>query len=281
MSTEKRKVLVVDDDPDVLGMVCEWLIAHGFDVLQATNGLEALLQVKRTRPAAVVLDIMMPRLGGLDALKRIQAFDPAIVVVVVSANLDDEIERQARALGAAACLAKPIALPDLLGALGGPVKTPPAARQPASAARPPASPEPSTNGCVLVVDDDREIRTMLQETLKAWGYTSRSAADAAEALRAIVNEPPDIMLLDIDMPGLHGTDALPAIRAVAPNLPVIMVSGTTSEQTAKRALALGAFDYVTKPVDLVYLAGSLEAAMAARRSEPARVGSGRGRPPRN
>ncbi|MGH7326191.1 MAG: response regulator [Candidatus Rokuibacteriota bacterium] len=266
MSTEKRKVLVVDDDPDVLAMVCEWLLTHGFEVLRATNGLEALLQVKRARPGAVVLDVMMPRLGGLDALKRIRAFDPAATVVVLSANLHADVERQARSLGATACLPKPIALPDLLRALGGPAKASPGERQSPSAARGPVAPEPATGGCVLVVDDDREMRTMLQEALGGWGYATRSAADGAAALRAIVNEPPDIVLLDIDMPGLRGTDALPAIRAVAPDAQVIMVSGTTSEETAKRALALGAFDYVIKPVDLAYLAGSIEAALAARRA---------------
>jgi DNA-binding NarL/FixJ family response regulator len=57
--------------------------------------------VKRQRPAVVVLDVMMPRLGGLEALRRIRAFHPEAKVVIVSGNLDDEVRRQALALGAA------------------------------------------------------------------------------------------------------------------------------------------------------------------------------------
>src|SRR5207302_9975363 len=70
------------------------------DLVEAANGLEALLQVKRSRPAGVVLDLLMPRLGGLDALKRIRTFDPAIRIVVITGSPDPELVRQAKALGA-------------------------------------------------------------------------------------------------------------------------------------------------------------------------------------
>src|SRR5438093_862314 len=113
-----RKALVVDDDADIRDMLAEQLTTHGFEVLTAGNGLEALLHVKRERPAVVVLDVMMPRLGGLETLKRIRAFHPEAKVVVVSGRLDGEVRRQALALGAAGVLEKPVSLPDLLRALG-------------------------------------------------------------------------------------------------------------------------------------------------------------------
>jgi YesN/AraC family two-component response regulator len=91
-----------------------------------------------------------------------------------------------------------------------------------------------------------------------------AVADAATAIRKIVDAAPDVMLLDIDMPGLTGTGALPTIRAVAPRTAVIMVSGTTDEQVAKSALALGAFDYVVKPVNFDYLPQSLETLRAMK-----------------
>ena len=65
-----------------------------------------------------------------------------------------------------------------------------------------------------------------------------------------MEDPPDVVLLDIEMPGLAGADALIAIQAVAPAVKVIMVSGTSDAALAQRTLARGAFDYVTKPVDL-------------------------------
>ena len=89
-------------------------------------------------------------------------------------------------------------------------------------------------------------------------------ADGATAVREVVVSAADVILLDIDMPGLVGVDALPTIRAVAPQTVVIMVSGTTDTETAKRALAYGAFDCVVKPIDFEYLTRSLEAAIITR-----------------
>lgn len=265
------RVLVVDDDLDVREVLAEYLGMHGFEVLQATNGLEALLQVKRMRPSGVVLDLQMPRLGGFEALKRIRAFDRTIAVVVVTAEVDVDVHQQAQALGAAAVLIKPLAPADLLAALAcappsspssvelstSPLEVPsPGGRPVASAAR------------VLVVDDDPEVRAMLEDFLAQRGYQPRGAADGATAVREIVQAPPDIVLLDIQMPGLSGVEALPTIRAVAPRVAVIMVSGTNDVDVAKRALACGAFDYVVKPIDFSYLTRSLETALMMNALEP-------------
>jgi CheY-like chemotaxis protein len=112
-----KRVVVVDDDVEVRAITSEYLRTHGLEVIEAANGLEALLYFKRSRPAAVILDLRMPRLGGLDALKRMVAFDPNVHVVVVTGETNADLRRQALALGAKAALAKPVAPPDLLAAL--------------------------------------------------------------------------------------------------------------------------------------------------------------------
>jgi len=90
----------------------------------------------------------------------------------------------------------------------------------------------ASQGRVLVVDDDLAMREMLNEFATLKGYTARSASSGADALRAVVEDPPDVVLLDIEMPGLAGADALVAIRAVAPAVKVIMVSGTSDAALA-------------------------------------------------
>jgi DNA-binding NtrC family response regulator len=114
---------------------------------------------------------------------------------------------------------------------------------------------------VLVVDDDADLRALLEEFLVGRGHRVRSESDATSALRAIVSRAPAVVLLDIEMPGLRGVDALPAIRALAPATAVIMISGVDDADLAKQALARGAFDYIVKPPDLNYLAQSLQAAI--------------------
>ncbi len=260
--------VVVDDEPEFAAILSEYLTLCGFDVKQAAHGLEALMHVKRERPRLVLLDVHMPRLGGLDALRRIRAFDPNITVVVVTADADPELQRQALALGAARVLLKPMNPLDLGPALGLPSLDTTASAPPAESSVP-ESPEPpaATGGLILVVDDDPEMRAMLEDFLTIQGHRSRSAGDSLAALIAIEQEPPDVVLLDIDMPGLSGADALPAIRTVAAGVKVIMVSGTHGAEISKRFLAQGAFDYVAKPIDFAYLARSLEAALRVRRMQ--------------
>lgn len=264
--TDRQTVLVADDDPALRGTMAEYLRAHGFNVVEAGNGLEALREVDVRRPAAAVLDLTMPRLGGLNALKWIRAFDPAITVVVTTGVEDAGLHSQALALGAARVLVKPVALPDLVATLqsphahsgGGPGILTPAPET--SRTRRPR--QPAAAGRILVVDDEPEVCKILERLLIKRGYQTRSAADGAAAVRAVLDEAPDVVLLDIAMPGLGGIEALTAIRAIAPEVKVIMVSGQGDLDLAKRALAYGAFDYITKPVDPAYLTVSLQVALA-------------------
>ena len=106
---------------------------------------------------------------------------------------------------------------------------------------------------VLIVDDEPDIRDTLTDLLAADGYQVTTAGDGAAALPYVVEQRPDLVLLDVDMPRLRGVEALVAIRALSPTTRVIMMSGKADLDEAKRALSLGAFDYVTKPFDLAYL----------------------------
>ncbi len=252
-------------------MIAEYLTMQGFTVLQAANGLEGLLHVHRSAPRVVILDLRMPRLGGIEALKLIRRFDPTIVVIVISAGIDADIAREAIAQGARAVLAKPLDLDRLAAVL----PAPDAAVSSAQVAAPSRPSPPTVSGVpasapraparVLVVDDEPRVRSLLAETLGSWGYVVQQAPDGVAALQVIEADRPDVILLDVAMPGLSGPEALPAIRALAPGVNVILVSGTPDVDM--RALALGAFDYIVKPVDFNYLAQSLEAALAMKRLE--------------
>lgn len=263
--TTRGAVLVVDDESEIRETIVEYFKAQGVEAIEASNGLDALLHVKRARPGAVVLDLMMPRLGGLEALKRIRAFNPEIRIVAITGVQDPELQRQAILLGAASFFKKPFALADLLTAATG-VKASAVdaveAGQPASAASPAF--DATSLGNVLVVDDETEICEIIEEYLAHKGYRVRTAGDGAVAIRAVTEEAPDVVLLDINMPRLGGLEALTAIRAINPDIQVIMISGQSDLDRAKQSLAYGAFDYVTKPFGLPYLTQSVETAIMMR-----------------
>ncbi len=103
---------------------------------------------------------------------------------------------------------------------------------------------------ILVVDDEESHRLMLRAVLRDEGYEVAEAADGVEALRAVEQEPFDLVLMDIRMTSMGGIEALREIRRVSPLLPVIIMTAYASVKTAVEALKAGAFDYLTKPLDI-------------------------------
>ncbi len=120
---------------------------------------------------------------------------------------------------------------------------------------------------VLVVDDDRAHRTMLRAVLAGAGYTALEADDGDVALEVVRSEPVDVVLLDLRMPRVGGIEALEAIRSARPGLPVVLMTAYASVGTAVDAMKKGAFDYLTKPVDLEDLRRTLDKALEFHRLE--------------
>ncbi|MGA1790621.1 MAG: response regulator [bacterium] len=110
---------------------------------------------------------------------------------------------------------------------------------------------------VLTVDDDVMICDVLSDFLKGKGYEVRAAHSGEEALELIAKKKPDIVLLDMVMPGMGGEATLKEIKKQYIDLPVIMVTVMTDEKKALHLLAEGATDYVTKPIDFKYLEKNL------------------------
>jgi len=108
-------------------------------------------------------------------------------------------------------------------------------------------------GRILVVDDEAPVREVLCEYLTSQGYTVDEAANGADALATIRRARPDVILLDIRMPGIDGVEVLRRIRTLDDTLTVIMVTANEDVTLARETLKLGAFDYVAKPFDYDYL----------------------------
>ena len=107
---------------------------------------------------------------------------------------------------------------------------------------------------ILVVNDEHLIRWSLEQNLKKQGYEVVTAGDGEEALRLIREEQPDLVLLDIQMPGINGIEALEKIKEYDEEIVVIMVTAHGGLETAVNAMRLGAYDYVSKPFNLDELA---------------------------
>ena len=123
---------------------------------------------------------------------------------------------------------------------------------------------PPREGRVLVVDDEPQVGAMLTEALTVRGYTVQVAETGPDALRLVPEFRPDVVLLDLTLPGIRGEIVLDRLHATDAGLPIVMVTGNLDLDMARRTLVRGAFDYIAKPFELAQLYKTVEAALATR-----------------
>src|SRR6058998_348911 len=125
----------------------------------------------------------------------------------------------------------------------------------------------STQGCVLIIDDEEEIRESLQTLLELEGYEVETAANGEQGLSKLGERPFDLVLLDLALPDRNGIELLPEIRALDPQISVIMITAYGTVEDAVRAMQSGATNFLQKPWDNEKLLADIRAAVARRRAE--------------
>jgi DNA-binding response OmpR family regulator len=103
---------------------------------------------------------------------------------------------------------------------------------------------------ILLVDDEKEFVETLSERIRMRDHKSDVALDGEEALKIMDDDLPDVVVLDLKMPGIDGMEVLRRIRSAYPNVQVIMLTGHGSDKDEKEARKLGAFEYLQKPVEI-------------------------------
>lgn len=198
-------VLCIDDDPVALDLLGRFLGREGYGFVGCRNPADGLAAARELRPDVITLDVMMPDMDGWHVLDALQE-DPTTseIPVVMLTMVGDRQLGFAR--GASDFLSKPIrrqALLDTMARYGGPeVRS------------------------VLIVDDEPDVRDLLARTLKGAGIASRVAVDGHDAIEKLEEAVPDLVLLDIMMPGLDGFAVVDAMRGREEwqDIPVIVLT---------------------------------------------------------
>jgi CheY-like chemotaxis protein len=185
-------VLVVDDDPSVRDLLSRVLKKEGFSVASAESGEEGLRLAREVRPDAITLDVLMPGLDGWAVLAQLKA-DPdlADVPVIMLTILDDE--GLGYALGVTDYMTKPVDRDRLLAVLNRYRRNP-------------------VHGTVLMVEDDPAAREMVRRMLEREGWTVSEAEDGRAGLERLADHRPDVILLDLMMPGMDGFEFVSKVR---------------------------------------------------------------------
>ncbi|MBC8555045.1 MAG: response regulator [Candidatus Brocadiales bacterium] len=117
---------------------------------------------------------------------------------------------------------------------------------------------------ILIVDDEVKATELLKRFLEAKGYDVIIANSGENALEKVKSEKPNVMLLDIRMPGTDGKEVLKRVREFDKDVGIIMVTAVKEEDVGKEALKLGADEYITKPIDFNYLETSILVGLTMR-----------------
>lgn len=210
-----RVVLVVDDEEDALLMLTRMIEDFGCIVLPASSGEEAIRLARKTRPDAITLDLLMPRMDGWEVLRTLKT-DPAlhtIPVIVVSVVAD---QQQGAIIGAIDMLQKPVSREDLQRVL----KTTQRAK-------------------VLIVDDSEDDRRLVSACLAGDAIEISMASSGQEALDILNARKPDLVILDLMMPGMNGETLLRMIRDTKEHssLPVVVLTAKELTLAERRRLA--------------------------------------------
>ena len=255
------KVLVIDDDRMNCDLLQAVLTRHGYDVHSATSGLEGLNLFRQHNPRVTILDLRMPEMDGLTVLKEIRAIDPHAPVIILGGGATEVQENQARALRVTDFVRKGLSLDVLVEGVNRVVQQP-ARKQ--EGAGPQTGTATETGETVLVVDDEQLVRDLLVQFVSLRGYRALGVKDGAQALSMVEQTPPDLILLDLMLPGMSGVEVLRRLREKHFNGAIIIVTGSSDEELLEEAWSLHPQEVISKPIDLEKLLAIIQLVLVCR-----------------
>lgn len=240
---QMKKVVIVEDEQILGDILLNKLYGEGYRAYWELDGEAGLNRIREVKPDLILLDVIMPKKDGYEVLEEIgkdKELKKIPVIVISNSGQPVEIERILR-LGAKDYIVKAQFSPEevldkvrkLIGGDEGKEK-----------------PKPAAGGSVkiLIVEDDPFLSSLAAGRLEKEGYKVKVSVDGAQALKSIEEEIPDLVLLDIIMPGMNGFDVLRSIRGnpKTKDLPVMVFSNLGQEHEIEEGKKLGADDFLVK-----------------------------------
>ncbi len=211
-------ILIVDDDSDARELMSRFLAREGYRVTVAATGAECLRHAAALEPAAIVLDVMMPGIDGWAILTALKTDSRLAEIPVVIVTMVDDPARGFR-LGAAEYLVKPVDRNRLAEVLQ-------------------QYKRDKANLPILVVEDDAAVREMIHHTIASEGWRVIEAKDGIDALRAVAERRPALILLDLMMPRMNGFEFVTELRKTESwrSIPIVVMTAHQITDADRRQL---------------------------------------------
>jgi DNA-binding response OmpR family regulator len=251
---KKKKILIIEDDYDLSALIIRHLHSADYDVLNVGDAIQGVQFARREMPDLIILDLMIPGGGGQNVLERLNRLHEtqSIPVVVLTGVHDPEVKKKVLEAGAMEYLEKPYNAQELLRSVEEHIKKEEEKVK-----------EGETSGTILIVDDDSDFAKMLAHDLGRANYRTLIAYDVDQGMRLAREENPDLIILDLLLPGGGGFTFLKNLRGLVytQNTPVIVVTAVKDEESRKKMMEAGVKYYIEKPYDLSLLLNAIEVAI--------------------
>jgi len=254
-----KKVLTIDDSKTLRSIVSRTLKPLGFEVLEASNGIEGLNIAWQERPDLVILDITMPVMDGIETLIKMKK-DPQlsqIPILMLTAVADQQTVLKIASLGVEEYLVKPFDGEELIKRVNKLMEeVPERGRTEQQQSR--------QRKTILVVDDKSHVRELVRQLLGE-RYGILEATNGAEGVSLAMKESPDLILMDMDMPVMDGFEAIQRLRGLdqTKEVKVLAMTIKTNFEEQRRALDAGCDGLVFKPFTKDLLLRKIESLLAS------------------
>jgi len=234
----KTNVLVVDDLRSIRLTLGGILEDEGYNVVLAENGYQAIEMAKQTPFDLIFMDIKMPGINGVQTFREIKKINPEAVVIMMTAYSVEDLVREALEEGAYAVVYKPFDIEKIVSIIESALQ----------------------KTLILVVDDSFTDRETLKTILEERGYGVVTASSGAEALAMVKEKRFDIIFLDVRLPDIDGVEFFEQVKAIDPEVAVIMMTGYSEAELMQKVISHGAYTCIYKPFNVdkvVSLVGEL------------------------
>lgn len=252
-----KKILIIEDDIEMASSLRTLLKGLGYQAVAAYDAVLGRSAAQKEHPNLIILDLALPGGTGLDIMKSLKESEVTshIPIVVLTANTQERTQEKAFELGAATYITKPFESVELIKEVAKVIGYPDIA---------PKEPIPEDHHFeerkasmkkILVIEDDVDMVSSLVTLLKGQGYDVISAYDAVLGRSAAQKQHPDLIILDLSLPGGSGLDILKSLKEseVTGSIPTMVLTANILKKNQEKAFELGAAAYVQKPFDSMEL----------------------------
>lgn len=233
-----KKTLLVAEDVEADFLLIQSLLGKSYHLIHAWNGIEAVTLFEKSKPDLVLMDLKMPKMNGLDATALIRNMDEEVPIIMVSTRAYEIDRDAAEKAGCTDFVNKPLNSKSLEEVLSKYLERPECA----------VTINPADYR-LLAVDDLKADLTLLQTILQSVGFVVDTAESGPQALSKAEKSKPDLILLNVTMPGMSGYETLEKLRS-NPKLaliPVLFFTAKNDPESLVKAFNKGASDFIRKP----------------------------------